>query len=245
MTDPKTHTLDVPGAGLHYDVRSNEASTEPVLLIIGSPMGATGFGTLAGHFADRAVVTYDPRGADRSRRTDGAAETTPDEHADDLHRLIAALDAGPVDIFASSGGAGNARAPGARPPEEGPTPVAHEPPPPPEAPDPQPGPAAWLDIPPPPPRRVLRPARAEVGAALREVVAGGRPGSPGPGDADRAALRDELEDLFGRGVRLPGPRRSLHGQIGAAERHREPDRRGAGRLALGPQRAGRTVPVIG
>ena len=27
MTDPKTHTLDVPGAVLHYDVRSNEAST--------------------------------------------------------------------------------------------------------------------------------------------------------------------------------------------------------------------------
>jgi hypothetical protein len=40
MTDPKTHTLDVPGAVLTYDVRSNDASTEPVLLIIGSPMGA-------------------------------------------------------------------------------------------------------------------------------------------------------------------------------------------------------------
>ena len=73
-------------------------------------MGASGFVTLASHFTDRTVVTYDPRGADRSRRTDGAAETTPDEHADDLHRLIAALDAGPVDIFASSGGAVNALA---------------------------------------------------------------------------------------------------------------------------------------
>ena len=38
----------------------------------------------------RTVVTYDPRGADRSPRTDDAAESTPDEHADDLHRLIAA-----------------------------------------------------------------------------------------------------------------------------------------------------------
>src|SRR2546427_792140 len=104
MTDPKTHTLDVPGAVLTYDVRSNDASTEPVLLIIGSPMGAAGFVTLAGHFADRTVVTYDPRGAERSKRTDDAAESTPDEHADDLHRLISALDAGPVDIFASSGG---------------------------------------------------------------------------------------------------------------------------------------------
>ena len=67
MTEPKTHTLDVPGAVLHYDVRDpSQASTEPVLLIIGSPMGADGFTTLAGHFADRTVVTYDPRGVERS-----------------------------------------------------------------------------------------------------------------------------------------------------------------------------------
>jgi pimeloyl-ACP methyl ester carboxylesterase len=128
MTEPKTHTLDVPGAVLHYDVRSNESSTEPVLLLIGSPMGADGFATLAGHFTDRTVVTYDPRAAGRSQRTDGASETTPDEHADDLHRLIAALDAGPVDIFASSGGAVNALALVARHPEQVKTLAAHEPP---------------------------------------------------------------------------------------------------------------------
>ncbi len=128
MTDPKTHTLDVPGAVLTYDVRSNDASTHPVLLIIGSPMGASGFVTLASHFTDRTVVTYDPRGADRSRRTDGAAETTPDEHADDVHRLISSLDAGPVDIFASSGGAVNALALVAKHPEQVRTLVAHEPP---------------------------------------------------------------------------------------------------------------------
>ena len=62
MTELKTHTLDVPGAVLSYDVRANDASTEPLLLIIGSPMGAAGFVTLAGHFTDRTVVTYDPRG---------------------------------------------------------------------------------------------------------------------------------------------------------------------------------------
>ena len=45
MTEPKTHTLDAPGAVLHYDVRSNDASSEPVLLLIGSPMGAAGFVT--------------------------------------------------------------------------------------------------------------------------------------------------------------------------------------------------------
>src|SRR6266576_7329057 len=127
MTEPKTYTLDAPGAVLHYDVRSaSRASTEPVLLIVGSPMGADGFTTLAGHFADRTVVTYDPRSAGRSKRTDGASQTTPDEHADDLHRLISALDAGPVDIFASSGGAVNALALVAKHPEQVRTLVAHE-----------------------------------------------------------------------------------------------------------------------
>ena len=128
MADPKTDTLEVPGAVLTYDVRQNDASREPVLLLFGSPMGAQGFTTLAGHFPDRTVVTYDPRGAERSKRTDGAAETTPDEHADDLHRLIQALDAGPVDIFASSGGAVNALALVAKHPKQVRTLVAHEPP---------------------------------------------------------------------------------------------------------------------
>src|SRR4029077_8987039 len=122
MTEPKAHTLDAPGAVLHYDVRSNDASTEPVLLLIGSPMGAEGFVTQAGHFTDRTVVTYDPRGAGRSKRTDGALETTVEEHADDLHRLIDVLGAGPVDIFASSGGAVNALALVARHPGAGPHP---------------------------------------------------------------------------------------------------------------------------
>jgi pimeloyl-ACP methyl ester carboxylesterase len=128
MTEPTTHTLEVRGAVLTYDVRRNESSTQPVLLMIGSPMGAAGFGTLAGHFTDRTVVTYDPRMTERSRRTDGATQTTVEEQADDLHRLISALDAGPVDLFASSGGAVNALALVAKHPEQVRTLVAHEPP---------------------------------------------------------------------------------------------------------------------
>jgi pimeloyl-ACP methyl ester carboxylesterase len=128
MTEMTTHTLEVPGAVLTYDVRRNESSTEPVLMMIGSPMGAAGFGTLAGHFTDRTVVTYDPRMSDRSRRTDGATQTTVEEQADDLHRLIEALDAGPVDLFASSGGAVNALELVARHPEQVRTLIAHEPP---------------------------------------------------------------------------------------------------------------------
>jgi pimeloyl-ACP methyl ester carboxylesterase len=128
MTEPTTYTLDVPGTQLTYDVRRNEETTEPMLLLIGSPMGAAGFGTLSGSFTDRTVVTYDPRGVERSRRTDGAAESTPDEHADDLHRLITALDTGAVDVFANSGGAVNALALVAQHPDQVRTLVAHEPP---------------------------------------------------------------------------------------------------------------------
>ncbi|WP_055478894.1 alpha/beta fold hydrolase [Sphaerimonospora mesophila] len=128
MTEPKTHTLEVPGGILHYDVREAEGSSAPTLLMIGSPMGADGFACLAGHFRDRTVVTYDPRGIGRSERTDGAGESTPEMHADDLHRLITALGGGPVDIFASSGGAVNGLVLVAHHPEQVRTLVAHEPP---------------------------------------------------------------------------------------------------------------------
>jgi pimeloyl-ACP methyl ester carboxylesterase len=128
MTEIQTHTLEVPGAVLTYDVRRNDSSAHPVLLMIGSPMGAAGFGALSGHFTDRTVVTYDPRMSDRSKRTDGATQTTVEEQADDLHRLISALDVGPVDLFASSGGAVNALALVANHPEQVLTLVAHEPP---------------------------------------------------------------------------------------------------------------------
>ena len=129
MSEPKTHSLDVPGATLRYDVRDAEGESRmPPLLMIASPMEASGFTTLAGRFRDRTVVTYDPRGVGRSQRSDGASGSTPDEHADDLHRLIAAIGTGPVDVFASSGGAVNALALVARHPEQVRTLVAHEPP---------------------------------------------------------------------------------------------------------------------
>lgn len=128
MTAMQTHTLEVPGAVLTYDIRPSDASTEPILMLIGSPMGAAGFATLAGHFPDRTVVTYDPRGVERSKKADDTAESTPEQHADDLHRLISALGTGPVDLFASSGGAVNALALVARHPGQVRTLVAHEPP---------------------------------------------------------------------------------------------------------------------
>jgi pimeloyl-ACP methyl ester carboxylesterase len=146
MTEPMTHTLDVPGATLTYDVRRNDSSTEPILVLIGSPMGAGGFVTLAGHFADRTIVTYDPRGVERSRKDDDTSESTPEQHADDVHRVIAAVGAGPVDLFASSGGAVNALALVARHPEDVRTLVAHEPPTAQVLPDREPALAACKDI---------------------------------------------------------------------------------------------------
>jgi pimeloyl-ACP methyl ester carboxylesterase len=130
MTDqiaqPTTRTIDAPGATVTYDIRSG-STTEPVLMLIGSPMGASGFGTLARHFADRTVVTYDPRGAERSTKADPSTASTPEQHADDIHRVIAAVGA-PVDLFATSGGAINALALIARHPDDVRTLVAHEPP---------------------------------------------------------------------------------------------------------------------
>ena len=123
-----THTLDVPGAALTYDVRRNEASTDPILLLIGSPMGAAGFATLTRHLSDRTVVTYDPRGSERSVKTDPASPVPPELHADDLHRLIQANGGGPVDLFATSGGAINALALVAKHPEDVRILLAHEPP---------------------------------------------------------------------------------------------------------------------
>ena len=128
MTEPVTRTLEVPGAVLSYDVRESVPPGGPALVMIGSPMGAAGFGTLATHFADRTIVTYDPRGVERSQRTDPDLEVTPDVHAEDVRAVIDAAGGGPVDLFASSGGAVNALALVARHPEDVRTLVAHEPP---------------------------------------------------------------------------------------------------------------------
>jgi len=128
MTETTTHTLDTPGAVLTYDIRQGGDADQPPLLLIGSPMGAAGFATLASHFPDRTIVTYDPRGAERSVKAQPETPSNPDQHADDLHRIIDAIGGGPVDLFASSGGAVNALALVARHPEQVRTLVAHEPP---------------------------------------------------------------------------------------------------------------------
>src|SRR6202022_5002364 len=100
----------------------------PLLFTIGQPMDAAGFSTLASLFPDRTVVTYDPRGLGRSSRKDGRVDNAPAVQADDVHAVIGALGVGPVEMFASSGGAVPALALVAAYPNDVTTLVAHEPP---------------------------------------------------------------------------------------------------------------------
>nr|WP_282548400.1 alpha/beta hydrolase [Streptomyces rochei] len=126
----KTHTLETAGADLVHDVRGPLPTTDgrPPLFMIGQPMDATGFAALAARFPERTVVTYDPRGLGRSTRRDGRVDHTPQTQAADVHAVVEALGAGPVEMFASSGGAVTALAVVERYPEDVTTLVAHEPP---------------------------------------------------------------------------------------------------------------------
>lgn len=131
MTDTSsTQHLELPTATLAYDVHGPLPTSDgrPPLLMIGQPMDARGFATLASLFPERTVVTYDPRGLGRSSRSDGSSRNSPAQQADDLHHLVAQLGAGPVDLFASSGGAVTALALVSEHPEDVRTLVAHEPP---------------------------------------------------------------------------------------------------------------------
>ena len=98
----KTETLPVPGATLHHEVRG----TGPlVLLICGGIYDAAGYTELAERLAvEYTVVTYDRRGNSRSPLDGPPARQAVAEHAEDAHRLIAAL-GGPAFVFGNSSGA--------------------------------------------------------------------------------------------------------------------------------------------
>jgi pimeloyl-ACP methyl ester carboxylesterase len=125
-----THVLETAEVDLVYDVHGSFPSTEgrPPLFMIGQPMAASGFDTLASYFPERTVITYDPRGIGRSTRKDGRVDHAPTVQAYDVHAVIEELGAGPVEMFASSGGAVTALALVAAHPNDVATLVAHEPP---------------------------------------------------------------------------------------------------------------------
>src|SRR3954452_15425528 len=125
-----TSILETAEVDLAYDVHGPlpTADGRPHLVMIGQPMEASGFTTLASLLPDRTVVTYDPRGLGRSVRKDGRTDHSPTVQAGGVPAVIAALGGGPVELFGSSGGAVTALALGAAFPGDVLTLVAHEPP---------------------------------------------------------------------------------------------------------------------
>jgi pimeloyl-ACP methyl ester carboxylesterase len=120
-----SRSLDVPGARLHYEVRGEG----PLLLVIGSPMPAADFASVATALAsDHTVVTYDPRGVAGSTIDDPDQDSTPELRADDVAAILDALGADSADVFGSSGGAVTGLVLAVRHPGRVRTLVAHEPP---------------------------------------------------------------------------------------------------------------------
>jgi pimeloyl-ACP methyl ester carboxylesterase len=120
-----THSLDVPGARLHYEVRGRG----PLILILGAPMAAAEFAPLAHALAsDHTVVTTDPRGIGASVLDDPESDSTPELRADDAVAILDDLGADSADVFGSSGGAITGLALVTRYPNRVGTLIAHEPP---------------------------------------------------------------------------------------------------------------------
>lgn len=146
-------TFEVPDATLYYEVRGSG----PLVVLTAAPMDASSFEPLADLLAtDHTVLTTDPRGIKRSSVADPERDTTPDDRADDLSRLLAHLDAGPALVLGSSGGAVSALALAQSHPEQVRAVVAHE-----------------------PPFHALLPDRAERQAGMEDIIATYRAGDPG------------------------------------------------------------------
>lgn len=121
----RTGQLAVHGARLYHEIRG----AGPVLVLVGSPMGAADFAPLADRMAvDHLVVTLDPRGTGRSPVDDPDQDSTPERRAADLAELLRHVDGGPAAAFGSSGGAVTALALAQNHPDLVHTVIAHEPP---------------------------------------------------------------------------------------------------------------------
>lgn len=120
-----TGTLAVDGAELHYQLRG----TGPLLLIAQSGEGdADRSNDMAAHLVDSyTVLTYDRRGLSRSRPADPAAGASLAQHADDVHRLLAAVTNRPALMLGCSLGASIGLHLAVAHPEQIAVLVAHEP----------------------------------------------------------------------------------------------------------------------
>jgi len=125
MSLPTSHSLEVPGARLYYEVQGSG----PALMLVGHPMGASGFAPIAPLLAEAyTVVTFDPRGFARSTIADPDQDAEPDLLADDVRRVLEAVGEVPARVFGSSGGAVTGLALVAHYPGHVETLIAHEPP---------------------------------------------------------------------------------------------------------------------
>jgi clorobiocin biosynthesis protein CloN7 len=122
---PASHSLDVRGARLHYEVQGSG----PALMLVGHPMGVSWFAPIARLLAEEyTVVTYDPRGFARSTIDDPDQDAEPNLLADDVRRVLEAVGEVPAHVFGSSGGAVTGLALVANYPGHVKTLIAHEPP---------------------------------------------------------------------------------------------------------------------
>src|ERR1700691_4350412 len=102
MSSPTSHSLEVPGARLHYEVQG----TGPVLMLVGHPMGVSGFAAVAPLLAeDYTVVTFDPRGFAHSSIENPDQDAEPELLADDARRVLDEAGGEPAYVFGSSGAA--------------------------------------------------------------------------------------------------------------------------------------------
>jgi pimeloyl-ACP methyl ester carboxylesterase len=126
MSRSKVDTLAVPGASLYYKIRGSG----PLLLILqGGDGNADGTDDLANRLVDHyTIVTYDRRGLSRSPLADPSQAISLETHADDAHRLLAALSDEPALVFGGSLGALLGLDLIARYPDQVRRLVAHEPP---------------------------------------------------------------------------------------------------------------------
>ena len=90
LSPGRERTIDVPGTTIAYCVIGDLASVtaeRPPLMLFGSPMDRTGFGSLAARLPGRVLVLVDSRNTGRSVRADPTAAVRVDEHAADLHAV--------------------------------------------------------------------------------------------------------------------------------------------------------------
>jgi pimeloyl-ACP methyl ester carboxylesterase len=127
MSATKSGVLSVPGASLTYDVRGSG----PLLLMIagGGGGGSVDWNDFVNNLTDAyTVITYDRRGAWRSKLDVPVESISLETHSDDAHRLLVELTTEPAYVFGSSAGALVGLDLVARHPEQIHTLIAHEPP---------------------------------------------------------------------------------------------------------------------